>query len=235
MYQDVTVVIPFSGGPEDRLRGFFAVRDNCTRELPGARIVTAALADCYPTSYTPSVYFQRDTLTGPLQMLNLLAFTAATPILLFNNADCWLTGEQLRGAVEQVRRGADLVYPYDGRFIDCAEPGQWEGAAVLHPHSIAGAQMVKRESFFTLGGWDEHFTGAGPDDLELYRRFERYAGWIARMPGPLWHYRHANVSYAERWKSDQAWRDYHAYLERVTALPDDEALARIRGMAWATI
>jgi 2-polyprenyl-3-methyl-5-hydroxy-6-metoxy-1,4-benzoquinol methylase len=140
------------------------------------------------------------------KMLNDMATRARTPFLANWDCDVILPPAQLLVAVELLRAGADMVYPYDGRFArmrrdDWFRPIQqaadigivrdtaFKGREPDH-NSVGGAVLWNKDSFIDGGMENEHFISFGPEDCERHDRFKTLGYDIRRVSGALFHMNH---------------------------------------------
>lgn len=140
------------------------------------------------------------------QMLNTMAVTVETPYLANWDCDVILPPAQLYLAVESLRAGADMVFPYDGRFarmpraewfprvqhnadIGIVGSTMFKGREPEH-NSVGGAVLWNAESFMDGGMENEHFISFGPEDCERHDRFKALGYQIERVGGSLFHMNH---------------------------------------------
>jgi SAM-dependent methyltransferase len=140
------------------------------------------------------------------KMLNDMARAAQTPFLANWDCDVIIPPAQIWIAVEELRAGADMVYPYDGRFARMRRD-QWfdaiRRAADIgivrdepfkgreHDHnSVGGAVLWNKESFIDGGMENEHFVSFGPEDCERHDRAKTLGFDIRRVSGSLFHMNH---------------------------------------------
>jgi hypothetical protein len=143
------------------------------------------------------------------KMLNDMAKLATTPIVVNWDCDVFIPAVQVWMAAEAIRhQGADMVYPYDGRFArvprtwynDLARTNdigifgatQFTGkhGARIPTTSVGGAIMFNRESFLAGGGENEYMISFGPEDWERNYRFKALGYDVRRIKGPLFHLDH---------------------------------------------
>ncbi len=140
------------------------------------------------------------------KMLNDMANMAETPFIANWDADVLIPPMQILVAVEELRAGADMVYPYDGGFARMPR-GQWWpiiqkaldiGVVRDHPfknrgpehNSVGGAVIFNKESFIDGGMENEYFVSFGPEDCERHDRFKTLGYDIRRVGGALYHMNH---------------------------------------------
>lgn len=142
------------------------------------------------------------------KMLNEMARVATTDIVVNWDCDIVLPPMQIWKAVQAIRNGADMVFPYDGRFariprmvwykdlchwLDIGIIGntQFNGMGSNDNHnSVGGAVLWNRESYFKAGGENENFISFGAEDQERVVRAEKLGLSIERIKGCLYHINH---------------------------------------------
>ena len=140
------------------------------------------------------------------KMLNEMCNLAETPFIANWDADIIIPPMQVLIAVEELRAGAEMVFPYDGRFarmprnvwlsklhkhhdigVVGAEP--FKGREPDH-YSVGGAVMWNKEAFVEGGMENEYFISFGPEDVERFDRFTLLGYDIRRVKGSLFHMNH---------------------------------------------
>lgn len=142
------------------------------------------------------------------KMLNDMAKIATTPIIVNWDCDVVIPPMQIWKAVQAIRNGADMVFPYDGRFarlprqvwyknlchwLDIGIIGntQFNGMGSNDNHnSVGGAVLWNRESYSKAGGENENFISFGAEDQERVVRAEKLGLAIERIKGFLYHINH---------------------------------------------
>lgn len=213
--RDVTFMIPVGYDHPDRKQNF----DLCVRMLQrnfDTDIIVCELvnpsvgqkfSDCVNTHrvrYTPWVYnkFHRT------RMLNSMSRYTDRPYIFNWDADVMVPPLQILEAVDLLRNGADMVYPYRWAFARVPRSPWYEKLKVtedigivgdtrfngMNPndaHSHGGAVGYRRESFFKAGMENENFISYGPEDTERYSRFIKLGFKVDRVKGPnLYHLNH---------------------------------------------
>lgn len=141
------------------------------------------------------------------KMLNDMAKLATTPIIFNWDADVIISPIQVLQAVEKLRNGAELCFPYDGRFarIDRRDwfkhleksldvgslagqqfPGMEETAAV----SLGGAIGYRKDDYLAIGGENEKFISFGAEDVERIIRAKKLGLKVERVKGAMYHISH---------------------------------------------
>lgn len=141
------------------------------------------------------------------RMLNQMFKKTLTPYVANWDADVLISPVQVWDAVERLRAGADMVYPYDGRFarvprqpwfkrlekaldVGIFQDTVFKGMRPEDKLSVGGAVFFNCESFFAGGGENENFISHAPEDTERRYRFETLGHDVQRVPGVLWHIDH---------------------------------------------
>lgn len=140
------------------------------------------------------------------KMLNDMCNLAETKFIANWDADIIIPPMQLLMAAEELRAGADGVFPYDGRFarmprnvwlaklqkyrdIGVVGAEMFKGREPDH-YSVGGAVMWNKESFVEGGMENEHMISFGPEDVERFDRFTLLGFDIRRVKGSLFHMNH---------------------------------------------
>jgi len=140
------------------------------------------------------------------KMLNDMAVSAETPYIANWDCDVIVPPAQLLMAVEVLRAGADMVYPYGGPFarmprgiwfpllqqaldIGIVRGEPFKGREAEH-HSVGGAVLWNKESFIEGGMENQHFVSFGPEDCERHDRAKVLGFQIERIGGTLFHMNH---------------------------------------------
>lgn len=140
------------------------------------------------------------------KMLNDMAVAAETPYIANWDADVIIPPAQILAAVEALRAGADMVFPYDGRFARMNRTEWWprvHGARDIgivrdtpfkgrtHDHnSVGGAVLWNKDSFIDAGMENKNFISFGPEDCERHDRAKTLGLDIRRVRGSLFHMNH---------------------------------------------
>lgn len=154
-------------------------------------------------------YFLKDTnpVFHRTKMINLLFSLSKSNIVGVWDTDVLVSSRQISLAVESIRAGFKLCFPYDGRFLfldkeislqarkSCEEYIRREfNVRIFSKPSVGGAYLVNRDEYINLGGENEKFYGWGPEDAERIKRFEILNIPINRIEGPLLHLYHPRIN-----------------------------------------
>lgn len=142
------------------------------------------------------------------KMINEMVKMADTKIVAIIDSDVLVPKGQLISAANDIRSGgADVTYPYDGRFVRCkqkwterftkdafrvnAKNGVYENMWLNEDReSVGGVFFVNKESYLSVGGENENFISFGREDVERYTRFKKLGLTITRIDGCLYHLWH---------------------------------------------
>jgi len=140
------------------------------------------------------------------KMLNDMAMASETPFIANWDCDVIVPAAQILAAVEALRSGADMVFPYDGRFARMNRTEWWpriQGARDIggvrdtpfkgrtpDHNSVGGAVIWNKDSFVDAGMENENFISFGPEDCERHDRAKTLGLDIRRVRGTLFHMNH---------------------------------------------
>lgn len=140
------------------------------------------------------------------KMLNDMAKEAETPFVFNWDADITVSPLQIIEAVDMLRGGVDMVYPYDGRFarvprlrykelVACLDVGTFANDKFVGTRqgdmiSVGGAVGFNVKSLLEGGGENERFISYGAEDVERYHRFKLLGYKVERVKGILYHIDH---------------------------------------------
>jgi hypothetical protein len=170
------------------------------------------------------------------KILNELARGCETDIICIYDTDVLIPPMQVYLSCEAIKKGADMVYPYDGRFARV--PRKWYGELNrfldvgilsretfdgMRDHdlrSVGGAIFFNKESYFKGGGENENYVSYGNEDVEIKERFTRLGFKIERVKGVIYHIDHfiSLDSYIHHEDYPNNEREY----ERVKNLTDEQ-------------
>lgn len=183
------------------------------------------------------------------KMLNEMAIQATTRFIVNWDCDIIIPPMQILMAVEQLRDGADVVFPYDGRFArmprvpwflqlqqqrDIGIVGAYKFKGREHGHnSVGGAVMFCKASFIDGGMENEHMISFGPEDCERNDRF-KLLGYDVRMtPGSLFHLNHfVGVNSSRR---NPHFAVNHAELAKIRAMNKEQLRKYVDSWPWRPV
>lgn len=143
------------------------------------------------------------------KMLNDMAMMAVTPYIANWDCDIFLPPIQIWQTLDLLRKGAQMVFPYDGRFARMERNEWWNtleklldigivgGAKLKGKHgkpvpetSVGGAVFFNKEAFIDGGMENEYMISFGPEDAERNDRFNALHFRVQRAGGCLYHMNH---------------------------------------------
>lgn len=143
------------------------------------------------------------------RMLNEMAKLAETKFIVNWDADMICPPLQLYLAVERLRNGADMVYPYDGSFARVPRlqwfkkiekmldigivgdtPFNGKRGGPMPTSSVGGAVLFNKQSFIQGGMENEYMISYAPEDCERYDRFNMLGFRVDRVTGTIYHMDH---------------------------------------------
>ncbi len=244
---DVTFTIPVYGDHEDRSRNFslstFMIMNSfhtniITMEQGGSVFGGAAHFGKY-MEFKSSVFHRT-------KMLNEMAIAAETPIIVNWDCDVIIPPMQLWLAIEEIRNGADMVFPYDGKFarmprdpwfkeieksfdIGIVRNEQFKGREEGH-NSVGGAVIFNKEAFIQGGMENEHMISFGPEDCERHDRFKLLGYEVKRVAGSLFHVdHHVGINSSTR---NPYFSANHKEIDKIRAMSKDELHSYVDTWAW---
>jgi hypothetical protein len=207
--RDVTFTIPVAYDHKDRKKNL----DLCVCMLQHYFDTNIMISEqggnsfAYMTQYVQHYHQHSGRAFHRTRMLNDMALKAGTRIVANWDADVVVSPLQILRAVQFIREGADMVYPYGGQFarvprlpwfgelertIDIGVVGstKFNGMNNNDAESFGGAVLFHRDEFISGGMENENFVSFGPEDMERLERFKKLGKTIRRVPGPLYHINH---------------------------------------------
>jgi SAM-dependent methyltransferase len=180
------------------------------------------------------------------KMLNQMAAMAETDIVVNWDADTFLPPMQILQAVERIRDGADMVYPFDGRSarvprvgnfgklersLDVGIFGGLEFKGMDKYDSVGHCVFFDRQAFMDGGMENENMISFGPEDVERFERFKRLGFKVEKIKGPVYHMDHyIGVNSGNR---NPHFKSNWAELEKIRAMSDDGLREYVNGWEWA--
>ena len=247
--KDVTLIVPYRFDTPARKRNFeivtsyFGYSDLTLLpvEQSGSKIPSEPSSQhlLYYTLNNPQAPFHKTRL------INQGLAHVKTPVVGVLDTDVLCDIRSVQVAAEALIAGhADLIYPYDGTFLEVPEvhvdsfARRWAAGYRSDPRTVTVAQdsvgglfLTSTARFRELGGANERFVSWGPEDQEIALRYARVGAAIARLPGSLWHLEHP--------RSLDSGPNHPDYLDNVrqwTRLLDldtsAEWAAEIEGFPW---
>jgi hypothetical protein len=180
------------------------------------------------------------------KMLNDMCNLAETEIIVNWDCDVIIPPMQLLMAVEELRAGAEMVFPYDGKFarmsritwypqiqkhrdIGIVGATAFKGREEGH-NSVGGAVLFNKAAFIDGGMENEHFISFGPEDCERHDRFKMLGYDIRRVRGALFHLNHyVGPNSSSR---NPHFKANHQELEKIRAMSRGELQSYVDTWSW---
>lgn len=246
--KDVTFTIPVKYDHPDREENLKLVIAYLRRHFDTSIIVmesgdTPMLSQC--GEYAEYYFYRKQSYMHRTAMLNHMARLSRTPIIFNWDTDILIDVQQIKNCVIQLRTGADMCYPYDGRFfrIDRAnystlyetldlkcvgnhQPSKHEKEI----KSFGGAVGYRKSSFVAGGMENEGFISYGPEDYERYERFTRLGFKVKRVNGPLYHINH--YTGPDSSPNNPFFKGNHEQYESIKKMNRKELEALVKSWGW---
>jgi hypothetical protein len=178
-------------------------------------------------------YKSQESFFYRTRILNSLLKKVRTPFVANYDCDVIFPVAQLNESIKLLRSGSDIVYPYEGHFVDVERrdihkivDGNFNvKSRIINPHSIGGAVVFKTEVYRKGGGENENFISWSPEDLERYERFSKLGYKISRVVGKCYHMTHPRGINSDY--SNPYWSAGEEELNRVRCLNKSELIIYI--------
>lgn len=182
------------------------------------------------------------------KILNDMAKMATTRMVVNWDCDVFIPAAQIWLAADAIRNGADMVYPYDGRFArvprtwyedlkKAIDVGIFRDTQFTGKHgkpvptsSVGGAIMFDRAAFLVAGGENEYMVSFGPEDWERNFRFKALGYDVRRIKGCLYHLDHwCGPNSSTR---NPFFKANHEELDRMRAMPEQVLIDYVMTWSW---
>jgi hypothetical protein len=173
--------------------------------------------------------------------LNCMTAEVATPYLAIWDADVIVPKEQIADAVQKLREGYEIAYPYDGQFYDTTYivreqfwktgsiktlvKNQAKMGLIYGTNMKGGAMFVNREAYMAAGMENEKFYGWGPEDWERSDRWKILDYKTHQSEGCLYHLTH-NRGSNSTFRSMEQMKDSNKERQLTTISGRNEILNR---------
>lgn len=248
--RDVTFTIPVSWDHKDREHNL-NISVCLLQRLFDTRIIVMEQGSDkfgYMGQWCKYVKFDSQTFHRT-KMLNDMCNMADTDIIVNWDADVIIPPMQILMAVEALKSGEDVVYPYDGRFARVKRE-QWFSKIEKHLDigivsdakfkgkygnpmpisSVGGAVMFNKDAFISGGMENEYMISYAPEDCERWDRFHALGFKVKRIAGALYHIDHyigPNSS-----SRNPLFKDNHKELDKIRAMTPVELQAYVDTWPW---
>jgi predicted glycosyltransferase involved in capsule biosynthesis len=245
---DVTFNIPFKIDTPERVRNLNIILDYLTTNFKTNILLCENDTDQkFDTQgkYNKLFIPRGDYLMHRTHCLNQMAMKSSTPIIVNYDTDVLFPVAQYVQSVKVIRENKyDMVYPYDGRFIDLQEPHITNikntrsvenltpnNGNLIHPKSVGGAIFWNKQKFIEGGMENERFISWGWEDNERLHRFGVLGYRISRVEGVLYHLTHPRSPNSAN-TQHKAYFDNEKEYHRILSLSKDALRQQISTWGW---
>lgn len=245
----LTLIIPYRFDSPQRKRNFDLITSYFSRspitllpvEQSGSIVPSTPYADFRLFLHKPSTR----ALFHKTRLINQGLAMVRTPVVGVLDVDILCDLKRVEEAVEFVLRGeADLVYPYDGTFLEVPDERVVEFASrfsnkklvVIETNLVAGDSfgglfVASVPLFKALGGANERFVSWGCEDREIALRFHRCDYRVARLSGPVYHLEHPRT--LNSGPSHLHYDENHRQWQRLCSMKTSQEWAEeVEGFEW---
>jgi predicted glycosyltransferase involved in capsule biosynthesis len=259
MLEDLTFIIPVKIDSPDRARNLRTVlkyllqNTNAQIRLIEQNSNTALMIMTEIRDTQQRLSYQQVSDQKPnfhrTRYINLAAKSITTDYLAVYDADVLLHPHQYDDAIDLLRDGYDMIYPYNGYFYEINQPDQLAlitntldlGAIEKNqcgvypgpgqPLSVGAAICFRREAFFKGGMENEHFVAWGPEDQEIFHRFTVLGFKIDRVQTDgVYHLQHSRT--LDSSENHGFIRNNRAEFARVKHMDEERLRAYMRSWEW---
>ena len=147
-----------------------------------------------------------DPIFHRTRFLNSMIDLVQTEFVSVWDVDVVIPNEQIIKAIEYLRNGADVVYPFDHFYDTTDDIRRWylensNNIDILKactkymnelytPAPVGGAFMLRTSSYINSGKENKNYYGWGYEDGDRYYKWVNYGFNIKRIKGPLYHLSH---------------------------------------------
>ncbi len=171
--------------------------------------------------------------------INQLLRIAQTEAVAIWDTDVLAHYRHIHAALQLIRQGATIAYPYDGRMVMLSEQlsrqvrrnpdlgylRNLRMKSLLGRKLCGGAYLVHKQRYLQCGGENEHFTGWSPEDAERLHRVIILGHKACRISnGELFHLYHPRGNNSSFQSKDEA-RKMREELIKVCSMTPDELKA----------
>jgi hypothetical protein len=245
---NTTFLIPFRKDSDDRTRNLRACIAYLNKHFDTHIIVMEEAPERtffdegkfkYVFNKNPSELMHRT------RMLNDMCKMSLTPLVVLMDTDIFVLPSQLWDAQQLIRSNqCDMVYPYNGRFINFIEPylskiiinNSLDGideshGHMIHPNSLGGCVMFNKEKYMKYGMENQHMVSWGWEDNERLHRFGNLGFRITRINGILYHLNHASSTNSAN-TSHQAYHNNQQEYIKVASMSKEQLQHYVSTWSW---
>jgi predicted glycosyltransferase involved in capsule biosynthesis len=164
-------------------------------------------------------FYQNNSVYKRTHCFNKIAKIASKKVLCFYDTDTLVKPIYLSRSQDAILSGnVHHVYPYSGLFVDVKKKSRDtlanfeffkleellkerylgydnEDLNVIHTESVGGINLISKEAFLKIGGYNDNFIGWGCEDVEIERRSksQNVVVKIENDDAICWHLQHDNT------------------------------------------
>jgi Glycosyl transferase family 11 len=241
--KEMTFVIPMAYDHPDRLENLHLMigllKDNFDTNFSFIEQGGRKLGEFTPWRYFEGKYFHRT------KMLNDAIRDARTPYAANYDGDVALPPAQILEAVERLKKGADIVYPYNGDFWhvtrepNCDNLKKHKDIGIFSSmkfrkteHSRGGAVFMNIKTFFGAGGENENFISHGPEDQERWLRFTKLGLVVDFVKGCIIHMEHWRGKNSHSMQHQHGQQNQNEY-QKISAMNEQQLKKYVATWKWA--
>lgn len=199
---DVTFIIPVRISHVDRLNNLEFLINYLTNNFNTNIIVyeadtTIKITKNILDKVTHMFEYTSDNIFHRTKYLNNMLKKVTTKYVVNQDCDVFLPLNVYTDAVNLLNNGVDVVYPYNGEFVNFNRNELDDVCKTFNPKdsqttldSYGGMIFFNTEVYKNGGGEDERFYGWGFEDRERVSRFRKLGYRVERMSNRLYHIDH---------------------------------------------
>ena len=211
--KDVTFTIPVRFDTNDRVENVTLIVDYLNHHFDTNIIVMEEAKEQKFSFLSDKVKYHFVKTDDPnlhrTKCLNDMAKISTTPIIVNYDTDVLFKVPNYLGAADLIRNGsAEMVFPYEGPFMECARVPYFErirGSLSVdgiekeelhcnHPTSVGGSIFWSKSTFMKIGMENQNFKSWGFEDNERMSRASKLGVVIKRTSGILYHMSHQRLT-----------------------------------------
>ena len=239
---DCTFVIPFFKDSDDRLENLECILNFLVDNFDTNIILVEATNGIYHFPLLKSYdklnhsveyifHKQEGAIFHRTRVINTGIKASKTPYIAIYDVDVVFPIQNIVRAVELLREGAQMTYPYAGDFVDVERADYLKNGYIRERESFAvdskgGAVFMNTDDYVAAGMENIKIVGWGFDDCERWHRLYTLGYRIARTEGKCWHIMHERVAQNPHNETNMA------EFEKVKGMNKEELRQYITGWTW---
>ncbi len=201
--KDICFIIPFYYDSPERFENLKCILrfllnnfdTNISLVEVGEKSYYSELYNEFKQSFYHSFTYSADGVFHRTKAINTgIKHSGNSPYIAIYDTDVIFKPENIVKAVELLRNGATLTYPYSGDFVDVKRSYIQDGIIIeresFAKESVGGACFLNREDYWKCGLENENYIKHCPDDVDRFRRVKTLGYKIQRVEGKCWHISH---------------------------------------------